>query len=163
MRYTIAIIISMLIWSCGPKSEQRNEVTQQTESTDTAQVTSMSFPIEMDITTQYGSFKLEEIKRGKLDPDFLDKGLTEVYYRIYKDDSLLISIEIVSSDFSHLYNKDFGESAKIWESQILSIDTTKKVIVITNNIGLSATDNETKVLCVADFAGKKSYMRSSSE
>lgn len=159
LRYII--IFSILIWSCGAKTERPNILTQQSESTDTAQMTSMAFPIEMDITTQYGSFKVEEVKRGKQDPDFWDKGLTDVRYKIYENDSLLYTIEIVLSDFSYLFNEDFGENAKIWESQILNIDTTKRIIVITNNLGKPNSDNETNVLCISDFAGNKSYMNSS--
>jgi hypothetical protein len=152
------LFLLILVCSCSTKPEQSPPPIQTPEENVTQ--ASQSVPGEMDMATQLGSYKIEEIRHGKLDPQFWEHGLTEVKYRIYQNDTLLTELEILPKEFSTLFNQDFGDNAKIWESRILSIDTTQQRIIIINSFGLPESDNLTQVLCMSDFQGNKSYLDS---
>jgi hypothetical protein len=158
MMRLLRVLIFLLVCSCNTKQEQSTTLIQTPEE-DTTQA-SQSFPVEM-VATQLGSYKIEEIRHGKLDAGYWENGLTEVKYRIYRKDTLLTELEVLPNEFSELFNKDFYDNSKIWKSSILNIDTTQQRIIIVNTFGLPESDNLTQVVCISDFQGNKSYMDSS--
>ncbi len=155
---SLRALIFVLVCSCNTKQEQSTTLIQIPEN-DTMQAISQSFPAEM-VATQLGSYKIEAIRHGKQDTQFWEHGLTEVNYRIHRNDTLLTELEILPKDFSTLFNQDFADNSKIWESRILHIDTTQQRIIIINNFGLPESDNLTQVVCISDFQGNKSYLDS---
>jgi hypothetical protein len=168
LRYTVIVLI--LVWSCekrtgheigefrdtigGPR-QPNSSIEQLKSPLDTSDSAQDSISMR-----RYGFYKIEEVVRGKNDSNFWKTGLTEIKYRIYERDTLLTTVAIEPSDFGNLYNKGFWDGAKIWNSEILLVDTTRGKIVISNRFGLPESDNETYVLCVSDFRGNKAFMDS---
>jgi len=111
----------------------------------------------------FGTITVESTIQGKNDTDFWETGLKVIEYKVSRNDSILTTIKISPSDFSDLYNKDFSESSKIWESEILAVDEKKQRIAIINNFGLPESDNQSNVIVTVDFKGKKSYRDSPPE
>lgn len=173
-RLTYAVITLLLVWACEKKTRQEiPELNDDTVSrlapgelniqhinvsVDTLSVS--DFDQDSVSINQHGLIKIEGVIKGKKDSNFWETGLKQIKYMIYESDSLLTILEIEPSDFSSLYNKDFADRAKIWNSEILLVDTTQRKIVISNRFGLPESDNETYVLCVSDFEGNKAFMDS---
>jgi len=149
--YTLTIIA----FSCGTRNQG------ETESNDTLQTVTPTEPLIK--TNYFGTITVESTIQGKNDTDFWETGLKVIEYKVSRNDSTLTTINISPSDFSDLYNKDFSERSKIWESEILAVDEKKQRIAIINNFGLPESDNQSNVIVTVDFEGKKSYRDSPPE
>jgi hypothetical protein len=161
MRHSIILLIFVI--SCGTKSDSGFITNDQQTNSKPAITEIQSEDIsrtDLNSTTRFTDIKIEEIKRGKTDPDFWETGLKEIKYKVYQKDSLIMTINISPNDFIDLYNRDFSESSKIWDSEILQIDSKKQRIVIINSFGLPESDNITDVLWISDFSGNKIIMDS---
>lgn len=152
MRYTF-YILTLVLFSCGTKNQL------EIESKDTLQTVTTNEPISK--SNFFGTVTVEPTIQGKDDKDFWKTGLKVIEYKVTRNDSILTTIKISPSDFSDLYNKDFSESSKIWQSEILGVDEKKQRIAIINSFGLPESDNQSNVIVTVDFKGNKSYKDSS--
>lgn len=148
MRYTY-YILTLVLFSCGTKNQG------EIETKDTLQVVTTNEPVNK--STSFGTVTIESTIKGKDDKDFWETGLKVIEYKVSRTDSILSTIKISPSDFVDLYNKDYSEGSKIWESEILAVDEKKQRIAITNNFGPPESDNLTNVIVTVDFKGNKSY------
>lgn len=146
-------ILTLVLFSCGVKNQG------VIESKDTLQTVALTEPQRK--ISSFGSIKVEPTIKGKDDKDFWETGLKIIEYKVSRNDSILTTIKISPSDFVDLYNKDFSESSKIWESEILAVDEEKQRIAIINNFGQPESDNQTNVIVTVDLKGNKSYKDSS--
>lgn len=162
MKYTY-YILTIIVFSCGTRNhgEGEGEGEKETKSNDTLQRVTLTEPLSK--SNYFGTITVESTIQGKDDKDFWGTGLKVIEYKVSRNDSILTTIKISSSDFSELYNKDFSERSKIWESEILTVDEKKQRIVILNNFGLPESDNQSNVIVTVDFKGKKSYKDSPPE
>jgi hypothetical protein len=156
MKKLLLIQSLLLLMTCGFKSENR-----------IAKVTASLLPIENLFSSipeseifNYDSFRIEALKKGNENSDFWETGLTEIKYKVYNGSTLLTTIEIESKDFQNMFNSDFGQNARIWNSDLLAFFPEDGKIIISNRFGLPESDNETFVICVADFKGNKSFLDS---
>lgn len=156
MKKLLLAQLLLLLMACGLKSENQN-----------IKATASLLPIENSFsaipeseTLNYDSFRIEVLKRGNEDSDFWETGLKDIKYKIYNGVTLLTTIEITSKDFHHMFNPDFGLNSKIWSSDLLAFFPEDGKIIISNRFGLPESDNETFVICVADFKGNKSFLDS---
>ena len=154
MKYTY-YILTIIVFSCGTRNQG------ETESNDTLQTVTLTEPLKKN--SSFGTISVESTIQGKDDKDFWETGLKVIEYKVTRNDSTLTTIKISLSDFSDLYNKDFSESSKIWESEILAVDEQKQRIAIINNFGQPESDNQSNVIVTVDFKGKKSYRDSPPE
>jgi hypothetical protein len=148
MKYTY-YILALALFSCGTKNQGKME------SKDTLQVVTSDEPINK--SNSFGTVTIESTIKGKDDKDFWETGLKVIEYKVSRNDSILTTIKISPSDFINLYNKDFSERSKIWESEILAVDERKQRIAIINNFGLPESDNQSNVIVTVDFKGNKFY------
>ena len=154
MKYLL-YILTIIVFSCGTRNQG------ETESNDTLQAVTLTEPLNK--SNSFGTITVESTIQGKDDKDFWETGLKVIEYKVSRNDSILTTIQISPSDFINLYNKDFGERSKIWESEILAVDEEKQRIAIINNFGLPESDNQSNVIVTVDFKGKKSYRDSPPE
>ncbi len=147
MRYSI-FLLGVILFSCGTQKQV------ETETADTVQTATVNEAINKNT---FGEVTIESTIKGKDDNDFWETGLKVIEYNVLRNDSLLTTIKISPSDFIDLYNKDFSESSKIWESEILAVDVKKQRIAIINNFGPPESDNLSNVIVTLDFKGNKSY------
>ena len=152
MKY-LFYILTIIVFSCGTRDQG------ETKSNDTLQTVTSTEPLNK--SNSFGAITVESTIQGKDDKDFWETGLKVIEYKVSRNDSILTTIKISPSDFSDLYNKDFSESSKIWESEILAVDEKKQRIAIINNFGLPESDNQSNVIVTVDFKGNKSYKDSS--
>ncbi len=158
MKKLLFIQLLLLLMACSIKPE--NNVSKDDKATvvDLSAVNSIAAP-ESEILN-YDNFSVEILKRGNEDSDFWETGLKEIKYKVYHGSTLLTTIEIASKDFHRMFNPDFGQNAKIWNSDLLAFFPEDEKIIISNRFGLPESDNETFVICVSDFKGNKSFLDS---
>ena len=154
MKYTY-YILTIIVFSCGTRNQGELQEEKETKSIDTLQTVTLNEPLKKK--NSFGTITIESTIQGKDDKDFWETGLKVVEYKISRNDSILTTIQISPSDFSDLYNKDFSERSKIWESEILAVDEKKQRIAILNNFGLPESDNQSNVIVTVDFKGNRSY------
>ncbi|MBN8576547.1 MAG: hypothetical protein J0L66_06365 [Cytophagales bacterium] len=145
-------VLTVVLLSCGISK-------QEVETTDNLQPESGL----INAVGSLGTVTVESTILGKNDADFWEKGLKVIEYRIIRNDSTLATIKISPSDIFNLYNRDFSESSKIWDSEVLAVDEKRQRISIINNFGQPESDNLTAVIVTADFNGTKTYRDSPPE